>query len=97
MRASTPITTATAWTEKRKFEEPTLSDVMTTVRGKGAKLRVLALDAYVGQIPWSDLAQFQPILATTQGGVRLSSRCCSSLTEMFRSRARPGVEPRAHW
>jgi hypothetical protein len=69
-----PITTATAWTEKRKFEGPTLSDVMASVGGKGVKLRVLALDAYVGEIPWSDLAQFQPILATTQDGVRLTRK-----------------------
>ena len=47
---------------------------MATVGGKGAKLRVLALDAYVGEIPWSDLAQFQPILATTQDGVRLTRK-----------------------
>ena len=71
---TSPITTATAWTEKRKFEGPTISDVMATVGGKGVKLRVLALDAYVGEIPWSDLTQFQPILATMQDGVRLTRK-----------------------
>lgn len=69
------ITTHTPWYDQAKtFRGPRLQDVLTKVGANGTQLTITALNDYSVQVPASDAAQYQVILARTIDGKPLSIR-----------------------
>jgi hypothetical protein len=67
------ITTVTPWHDgEQTFEGVALSDLMETVGTSAEIMRVLALNGYETELPFSDLAEHDPILAYHLNGKPMS-------------------------
>lgn len=65
----------TPWTEGvTDFEGPLLRAVLEAVGARGSALRVIALNDYSAEVPVSDAADFDTILAITMNGKPMSVR-----------------------
>jgi hypothetical protein len=72
MPAST-VTTVTPWHDgEQTFEGVALADLMETVDASAATMRVQALNGYETELPFSDLAEHDPILAYHLNGKPMS-------------------------
>ncbi|MFQ2299972.1 molybdopterin-dependent oxidoreductase [Aeromonas dhakensis] len=69
------IKTHTPWYDEEKtFRGPRLSDLLAKVGASGKQLTITALNDYSIQVPTSDAAQYQVILARSIDGKPLSVR-----------------------
>lgn len=68
------ITTSTSWTPREKFEGVLLADILTKVKAEGTMLTLYALNDYNIDVPISDIAKYNMILAYKMGGNRLQVR-----------------------
>ncbi|AKA17775.1 molybdopterin-dependent oxidoreductase [Aeromonas hydrophila] len=69
------IKTHTPWYDEEKtFRGPRLSDLLAKVGASGKQLTITALNDYSIQVPTSDAAQYQVILARSINGKPLSVR-----------------------
>ena len=79
----TSVTTSTTWTARSKFDGPLLFDVLKHVGAAGSYLEMLALDDYSVSIPMSELTAFNPILAHSMNGKRMTARDFGPLFLMY--------------
>ncbi len=56
------------WPAKVRFEGPRLKDLLAAVGAAGTTINLLALDGYGSEIPWSDTAAYDWIVALKQDG-----------------------------
>jgi hypothetical protein len=64
--------TKTPWyPEARAFTGPLMSDLLKISGAKGKKLKLIAMDDYITEVPISDMEEFGVIMATKMDGERL--------------------------
>ncbi|ATA20070.1 hypothetical protein EDC48_11311 [Gibbsiella quercinecans] len=65
------IITSTSWTPKKNFEGVLLSQLLETVGAEGSTMTFYALNDYTIDVPVSDVAKYQMILAYRMDGIPL--------------------------
>ena len=87
------IETETKWTDGIKtFEGPLLRDVLDHVGASGTSLRATAINDYGVDIPLSDAAEYDVILAHTINGKRMRIRDKGPLWIIYPWRDNPELE-----
>jgi hypothetical protein len=86
----TGLATAVPWdSQPRYWEGVTLRRLVTAVRAAGHPLLVKALNDYAAHIPWSDLAQYDPLLAWLRDGQPIPIRAKGPLIVIYPFTERP--------
>lgn len=84
------LTTAVPWdAQPRHWEGVSLGRLMTVARGAGRPLLVKSLNDYAAHIPWSDLEQYDPLLAWLRDGQPIPIRAKGPLIVIYPFTARP--------
>lgn len=87
------IKTSTPWYKQpMTFSGPRLSDLLAVVGAKGVVLEIKALNDYKVDVPFTDAAQLQPILARKMDGKPLSVRDKGPLFLVYPFDARPELK-----
>lgn len=80
----TQFATTSPWhTAPATFEGPSLSHVLKAAGAKGKVLRLIAFDKYEIKVPFSDAAEFGPVLARRMDGQVLTIRQKGPLLMMY--------------
>jgi hypothetical protein len=86
----TGLTTAVPWdAQPRHWEGVSLRRLATAIHATGRPLLVKALNDYVSHIPWSDLEQYNPLLAWLRDGQPIPIRAKGPLVVIYPFTARP--------
>ena len=84
------LTTAVPWdSQPRHWEGVSLRRLMTAAHAAGRPLLVKALNDYAAHIPWSDLEQYDPLLAWLRDGQPIPIRAKGPLLIIYPFTARP--------
>ncbi|MFC3533139.1 molybdopterin-dependent oxidoreductase [Vogesella facilis] len=87
------MTVSTPWYKTAQtFEGPLFRDVLKAAGANGKKLYVVALNDYAAEIPLSDLAKYDVILARKVGGKVLSVRDKGPLFVMYPFHKNPELQ-----
>ncbi|MFC0228714.1 molybdopterin-dependent oxidoreductase [Serratia aquatilis] len=68
------ITTSTSWTPREKFDGVLLADILAKAGANGTTMTLYALNDYYIEVPISDVAKYNMILAYKMGGNLLKVR-----------------------